>query len=73
MVTKSTFHGKFMYYENINGKEKKLSKEFTDSKKFNDFTKKYPLPTLASIFWLSSAAKKALPAKKPVKKVLKKK
>ena len=50
MVTKSTFHGKFMYYENINGKEKKLSKEFTDSKKFNDFTKKYPLPTLASIF-----------------------
>lgn len=50
MATTSTFHGKFMYYENINGKEKKVAKEFTDPKKFNEFTKKYPMPTLGSIF-----------------------
>lgn len=75
MVTKSTFHGKFMYYENINGKEKKVSKEFTDPKKFNEFTQKYPMPTLGSLFGLTAPAKpvkKALPAKKTVKKPAKK-
>ena len=44
------FQGKFMYYENINGKEKKVSKEFTDLKKFNEFAKKYPMPTLGNMF-----------------------
>ena len=84
MITKNAFHGKFMYYENINGKEKKIAKEFTDPKKFNEFTKKYPMPTLGSMFWLLSPTKKALPikikalpvkksAKKPIKKVMKKK
>ena len=84
MITKNTFHGKFMYYENINGKEKKIAKEFTDPKKFNEFTKKYPTPTLGSIFGLISPMKKALPikvkalpvkkaAKKPIKKVINKK
>lgn len=77
MPTKSTFQGKFMYYENINGKEKKVSKEFTDAKKFNDFAKKYPMPTLGSMFGLLAPTKKALPkakvlpakkTKKPVKK-----
>ena len=65
MSTTSSFHGKFMYYENINGKEKKLSKDFTDPKKFNELTKKYPMPTLGSIFGLVSPNKKALPSKKP--------
>lgn len=77
MPTKSTFQGKFMYYENINGKEKKVSKEFTDAKKFNDFAKKYPMPTLVSIFGLvapaKKPAKKELPVKKTVKKTIKKK
>jgi len=73
MVIARTFHGKFMYYENINGKEKKIAKEFTDPKKFNEFTKKYPMPTLGSIFGLVLPIKKALPLKKPVKKVIKKK
>lgn len=73
MPTKSTFQGKFMYYENINGKEKKVSKAFTDPKKFNDFAKKYPMPTLGNLFGLTASAKKALVAKKPVKKVTKKK
>ena len=79
MATTSTFQGKFMYYENINGKEKKISKAFTDPKKFNDFAKKYPafagkpMPTLGSMFGLVTPTKKALPAKKTVKKVVKKK
>lgn len=73
MVTKSTFHGKFMYYENINGKEKKVAKEFTDPKKFNEFTKKYPMPTLWTLFGLTAPVKKPLPAKKPVKKAITKK
>lgn len=76
MPTKSTFQGKFMYYENVNGKEKKISKEFTDPKKFNDFAKKYPMPTLWSLFGLSVPAKKSLvkkPAKKPLKSPTKKK
>ncbi|MFA6255820.1 MAG: hypothetical protein WC606_01430 [Candidatus Absconditabacterales bacterium] len=70
MATTSKFQGKFMYYENINGKEKKVSKEFSDVKKFNDFAKKYPMPTLSSMFGLAKPAltgkpnKKALPAKK---------
>ena len=62
MVITSKFQGKFMYYENINGKEKKVAKEFTDPKKFNEFTKKYPMPTLGSMFGLISPAKKAIPA-----------
>ncbi|EKD24871.1 MAG: hypothetical protein ACD_80C00145G0005 [uncultured bacterium (gcode 4)] len=65
MVVKSTFHGEFMYYENINGKEKKLTKEFTDPKKFNEFIKKHPTPTLGSLFGLVASSKKALPSKKP--------
>jgi hypothetical protein len=77
MPTKSTFQGKFMYYENINGKEKKVSKAFTDLKKFNDFAKKYPMPTLGSLLGLAAPVKKTLvakkTAKKPVKKVVKKK
>jgi len=77
MTTTSKFQGKFMYYENINGKEKKLSKEFTDPKKFNEFAKKYPMPTLGNMFGLVAPARKALPhkkiAKKAVKKVVKKK
>lgn len=65
MVIKNTFHGEFMYYENINGKEKKLTKEFTDPKKFNEFIKAHPTPTLGSLFGLVASSKKALPAKKP--------
>ncbi len=70
MSTASSFHGKFMYYENINGKEKKLSKDFTDPKKFNEFTKKYPMPTLWSILGLISPSKKPALShtKKPTKK-----
>lgn len=63
MVSTSTFHGKFMYYENVNGKEKKVAKEFTDPKKFNEFTKKYPMPSLGSMFGLIAPSKKALPVK----------
>jgi len=59
MVT-TKFQGKFMYYENINGKEKKVSKEFTDPKKFSEFTKKYPMPTLGSMFGL------VIPSNKPL-------
>ena len=43
-MAKPTFQGKFVYYENINGKSKKVEKTFTDEKKFSDFTKKYPMP-----------------------------
>ncbi|MEI7558658.1 MAG: hypothetical protein WCJ45_07940 [bacterium] len=50
MASTSTFHGKFMYYEHINGKEKKIIKEFTDPKKFNEFAQKYPMPSLGSMF-----------------------
>lgn len=73
MPTKTLFQGKFMYYENINGKEKKISKEFTDPKKFNDFVKKYPMPTLGSLLGVAKPTKKALPAKKATKKPTKKK
>lgn len=60
-----------MYYEHINGKEKKIIKEFTDPKKFNEFAQKYPMPSLGSMFWLVAPARKALPVKKtPAKKVL---
>jgi hypothetical protein len=69
MATTSKFQGKFMYYENINGKEKKVSKAFTDPKKFNEFAKKYPMPTLGSMFGLIAPNKKALP--KPSKKAVK--
>lgn len=70
MVVTGKFQGKFMYYENVNGKEKKISKEFTDPKKFNDFTKKYPMPSLWGIFGLIEPVKKPL-VKKTVKKPLK--
>jgi len=56
-----------MYYENINGKEKKVSKEFTDAKKFNAFANKYPMPTLSDMFGLTTPKNKAL-TKKTVKK-----
>jgi len=74
MVITNKFQGKFMYYENINGKEKKVAKEFTDPKKFNEFAKKYPMPTLGSMFGLVAPAKKVLPVKagKPAKKTTKK-
>ncbi len=61
MIGKSTFHGTFVYYENINGKEKKVAKEFTDPKKFNEFTKKHPMPTLGNMLGIVSSSKKALP------------
>jgi len=67
MATTSKFQGKFMYYENINGKEKKISKDFFDPKKMTEFTKKYPMPTLGSMLGLVSPSKKALPAKKSCK------
>ncbi len=60
----TTFRGQFRYYENINGKEKKVEKEFTDQKKFDAFTQKYPFPTLSDLFGLKTSTKKALPAKK---------
>jgi len=63
MAGTTKFQGRFMYYENINGKEKKVFKEFTDPKKFNEFTKKYPMPTLGSMFGLILPSKKALPTK----------
>ncbi|MBU1758060.1 hypothetical protein KKG31_02635 [Patescibacteria group bacterium] len=49
MATTSSFQGKYYYYENINGKEKKLEKNFTDPKKYNEFVKKHPL-SLSSFF-----------------------
>ncbi len=70
MAKASNFQGKFMYYENINGKEKKVSKEFTDPKKFNDFAKKYPMPTLSSFFGLDLPTKKSLPIKSTTTKTI---
>ena len=67
MATKNTFTGQFMYYENINGKEKKIMKTFTDADKFATFTKKYPMPTLGSLVGLVSPIKKPLASKKPLK------
>lgn len=67
----ATFQGKYYYYENINGKEKKVEKSFTDPKAYAEFTKKHPMPSLASFF--GAPAKKALALKKPVKKALPKK
>lgn len=72
MAVKSTFHGKFYYYENINGKEKKVEKNFTDQKAYEAFVKKHPMPSLTSFFGLG-APKKALPIKKtPCKSCAKK-
>lgn len=71
MVSTGTFHGRFMYYENINGKEKKVFKKFTDLKKFNEFTEKHPMPTFGSMLGLVVPKKKALPIKKPLKKTKK--
>lgn len=69
MVTKSTFHGTFYSYQNINGKEKKVVKEFTDQKKYEAFVEKHPMPTLGSMLTLAKKpVKKALPAKKISKK-----
>jgi hypothetical protein len=70
MVGKSTFHGTYHYYENINGKVKKVEKVFTDKKKYDEFMKKAPaMPSLGAFFGLGTG-KKALPSKagKPVKK-----
>ena len=50
MVVKATFHGEFTYYENVNGKEKRLSKTFTDKKKYDAFVEKYPFPSLLSLW-----------------------
>lgn len=50
MTNKHNFQGQFMYYENINGKEKKIMKKFTDVDKFNAFAKKYPMPTIGTMF-----------------------
>jgi len=63
----STFRWKFYYYENINGKEKRVEKEFNDPKKYAEFTKKHPMPSFASFFGLGAPVKKAL-SKKAVKK-----
>lgn len=56
-----------MYYENINGKEKKVIKTFTDANKFAAFTQKYPMPTLGNLFGLVPPTKKALTTKKTEK------
>jgi len=42
MVVKATFHGAYHYYENINGKVKKVEKTFTDRKKYDEFIVYYP-------------------------------
>jgi hypothetical protein len=63
MVEKVTFHGTYHYYQNINGKVKKVEKTFTDRKKYDEFMKKAPMPTLGSLFG-QGTAKKALPTKK---------
>lgn len=71
-----------MYYENINGKEKKVEKTFTDPKAFDAFTNKLPFPLFWDFFWLPTKtkalpkkpkAKAKKPVKKPIKKVVKKK
>ncbi|MCX6823316.1 MAG: hypothetical protein NTX91_05005 [candidate division SR1 bacterium] len=51
------------YYENINGEVKKVEKTFTDKKKYDEFMKKSPMPTLGSLFGVGPV-KKALPVKK---------
>ncbi len=63
MVVKATFHGAYHYYENINGKVKKVEKTFTDKKKYDEFMKKAPaMPSLAS-FFDPIPSKKGLPVK----------
>ena len=63
MVVKATFHGAYHYYENINGKVKKVEKTFTDRKKYDEFMKKAPImPSLGSFFGIHPT-KKALPSK----------
>ena len=42
MIVKATFHGTYHYYENINGKVKKVEKVFTDKKKYDEFIVYYP-------------------------------
>ena len=51
MAKTPTFHGKYVYYENINGKEKKVEKTFADQKSFDAFTKKNPLPKISMPTW----------------------
>lgn len=68
MVVKSTFHGAYHYYENINGKVKKVEKTFTDKKKYDEFMKKAPKISLSSFFGLGAPVQKALPVK-PAKKL----
>ena len=67
MVEKATFHGVYHYYENVNGKETKVMKSFTDRKKYDEFMKKHPLPSFTSIFslgMLPSPKAKTLVSKK---------
>ena len=52
MTTHSTFTGRFLYYENIDGKVKTVEKTFTDPKKFSAFIRKY---SVDSFFGLESA------------------
>lgn len=64
MVVKSTFHGTYHYYENINGKVKKVEKVFTDRKKYDEFMKKVPvMPSIGSFFGFKADRKKALASK----------
>lgn len=71
MAIKSAFKGKFYYYENVNGKEKKVEKSFDDAKKYDAFVKKYPMPSLWSFFGLLPTPSTALPSKKSSKMVCK--
>ena len=76
MVEKATFHGVYHYYENVNGKEKKVEKSFTDRKKYDEFMKKHQMPSLGSFFGLPTPPlkSKALPTVKkpiPTKKICK--
>lgn len=58
------FQGTFTHYESHNGKEKKVTREFTDAKKFDEFIKNYSFDPLFAIEQNDSSAKKVLPSKK---------
>lgn len=58
------FQGTFTHYESHNGKEKKVTREFTDAKKFDEFIKNYSFDPLFAIEKTDNSAKKVLPAKK---------
>jgi hypothetical protein len=66
-TTKSSFHGKFFYYENINWKIKKVSKTFNEAKKFDAFVKKYQIPKLDILGDFVNKKPKALTKKKTKK------